>query len=63
MASPRHVGEDLVPVTGKNEPEGDVAIDDGVSIVDTWEGKFAGNSSMKSCLTHTYSYVSLVSQL
>ncbi|KFY26451.1 hypothetical protein V491_01309 [Pseudogymnoascus sp. VKM F-3775] len=37
VASPRHVGEDLVPVTGRNEPEGDVAIDDDVSIVDTWE--------------------------
>ncbi|RDL35803.1 Uncharacterized protein BP5553_06415 [Venustampulla echinocandica] len=37
VASSRNVGEDLFPLTGKNEPEGDVAIDDSVSIVDTWE--------------------------
>ncbi|KFY85161.1 hypothetical protein V500_08658 [Pseudogymnoascus sp. VKM F-4518 (FW-2643)] len=36
VASSRNVGDDLFPLTGKNEPEGDVAIDDGVSISDTW---------------------------
>ncbi|OBT68129.1 hypothetical protein VE03_01440 [Pseudogymnoascus sp. 23342-1-I1] len=37
VASSRHVGEDLFPLTGGNEPEGDVAIDDSVSIIDTWK--------------------------
>jgi len=35
--SSRHVGEDLFPLTGQNQPDGDVVIDDGVSIVDTWK--------------------------
>ncbi|PMD48995.1 Aldo/keto reductase [Hyaloscypha variabilis F] len=33
----RNVGEDLFPLTGGNQPDGDVVIDDGVSIVDTWK--------------------------
>jgi len=33
----KHVGQDLFPLTGKNEPDGDVEIDDDVSIVDTWK--------------------------
>ncbi|KFY90932.1 hypothetical protein V498_05750 [Pseudogymnoascus sp. VKM F-4517 (FW-2822)] len=37
VASSRNVGDDLFPLTGKNEPEGDVAIDDSVSIIDTWK--------------------------
>lgn len=53
MASSRNVGDDLFPLTGKNEPEGDVAIDDSVSIIDTWKGKFTNNSVVQSCLTHT----------
>ena len=53
MASSRNVGDDLFPLTGKNEPEGDVAIDDGVSISDTWEGRFASNFVIQSCLTNT----------
>lgn len=32
------VGVDLFPLTGKNQPDGDVEIDDDVSIVDTWKG-------------------------
>ncbi len=33
----KDVGTDLFPLTGENEPDGDVEIDDGVSIVDTWK--------------------------
>ncbi|KAG0649373.1 D L-glyceraldehyde reductase [Hyphodiscus hymeniophilus] len=33
----RGAGEDLFPLTGGNQPDGDVEIDDGVSIVDTWK--------------------------
>ncbi|KAG0646671.1 D L-glyceraldehyde reductase, partial [Hyphodiscus hymeniophilus] len=35
--SSRHVGQDLFPLTGRNQPDGDVVIDDGVSIADTWK--------------------------
>jgi len=36
--SSTHVGENLFPlVSGKNEPDGDVEIDDSISIVDTWK--------------------------
>ncbi|KAL6362075.1 hypothetical protein LRP88_05559 [Fusarium phalaenopsidis] len=31
-----HVGQDLFPLTGGNQPDGDVVIDDTISIVDTW---------------------------
>ncbi|CEI61717.1 D/L-glyceraldehyde reductase [Fusarium venenatum] len=35
--SQKHVGQDLFPLTGGNEPDGDVEIDDSISIVDTWK--------------------------
>ncbi|KAH6988890.1 NADP-dependent oxidoreductase domain-containing protein [Ilyonectria sp. MPI-CAGE-AT-0026] len=35
--SSNHVGTDLFPLTGDNEPEGDVAIDDDISITETWK--------------------------
>ncbi|KAH7183946.1 NADP-dependent oxidoreductase domain-containing protein [Fusarium oxysporum] len=35
--SPTHVGENLEPVTGANQPDGEVALDDSISIVDTWK--------------------------
>ncbi|KAH7245128.1 NADP-dependent oxidoreductase domain-containing protein [Fusarium tricinctum] len=31
------IGEDLFPLTGGNQPDGDVVIDDSISIVDTWK--------------------------
>ncbi|KAM0426274.1 hypothetical protein ACHAPT_008314 [Fusarium lateritium] len=34
--SSTHVGQDLFPLTGGNQPDGDVVIDDTISIVDTW---------------------------
>jgi len=33
----RGAGQDLFPLTGGNQPDGDVEIDDGVSIVETWK--------------------------
>ncbi|RKK75259.1 hypothetical protein BFJ69_g7849 [Fusarium oxysporum] len=35
--SPTHVGENLEPVTGASQPDGEVALDDSISIVDTWK--------------------------
>ena len=35
-----NIGENLFPLLkGKNEPDGDVDIDDKISISDTWKGK------------------------
>ncbi|KAJ3530803.1 hypothetical protein NM208_g9164 [Fusarium decemcellulare] len=34
--SSNHVGQDLFPLTGGNQPDGDVIINDGISIIDTW---------------------------
>ncbi|KAG9259154.1 NADP-dependent oxidoreductase domain-containing protein [Emericellopsis atlantica] len=35
--SSKHVGQDLFPLTGGNQPVGDCDIDDSISIVDTWK--------------------------
>lgn len=37
------VGEDLLPLTGGNLPDGDVKIDDSISIIDTWKGEHTQN--------------------
>lgn len=34
------IGQDLFPLTGGNQPDGDVVIDDSISIVDTWKGEY-----------------------
>jgi len=47
----RGAGEDLFPLTGGNQPDGDVEIDDDVSIVDTWKGMTFVSSDMKYMLS------------
>ena len=37
------MGEDLLPLTGGNLPDGDVVIDDSISIIDTWKGERTQN--------------------
>lgn len=37
------MGEDLLPLTGGNLPDGDVKIDDSISIIDTWKGEHTQN--------------------